>query len=127
MPGAQIDETMVMAPETERYRVPAEPLRLSGPVTRPAPGTLPLRGDLAHIALATRYLVQNYVKPLIQEVGPEGAVLRLHPTAGAEPVTHLPGASHVELLDQVGSWAWVCRGPDGPTGFVPLAELASAR
>ncbi len=45
------------------YEVPDGPLNLAGPVARPAPGTLPLRGDLAHIALAGRHLAAHYVIP----------------------------------------------------------------
>jgi hypothetical protein len=50
----------------------------------------------------------------------------LHPQDGAEQVALLSGGSAVELLDEVGAWAWVCRGPDGPAGFVRLAALAPA-
>jgi hypothetical protein len=34
------------------YPLPQGQLSLAGPVDRPAVGTLPIRGDLAHIALA---------------------------------------------------------------------------
>ena len=37
----------------KQYTVPEGPLGLLGPVEKPAPGTLPLRGDLAHIGGAT--------------------------------------------------------------------------
>ena len=128
MIGAQVDDavTMSQAEAPALYAVPAEPLRLSGPVARPAPGTLPLRGDLAHVALATRYLVQNYVNPARREIGPQSIPLRLHPSDSADAVTQLSAASSVEKLDEVGDWAWVCRGPEGPTGYVRLAELAPA-
>ena len=106
------------------YVVPAGPLRLSGPVDRPAQGTLPLRGDLAHIALAQRYLVQNYVCPKPRMVGATDTPMLLHPHDGAEEIAALPAGSAVEMLDEVGAWAWVCRGPDGPAGFVRLAALA---
>ena len=128
MIGVQADD-IVMVAEAEApalYTVPAEPLRLSGPVARPAPGTLPLRGDLAHIALAQRYLVQNYVNPARREVGPRSVSLRLHPSEKAEAVAQLPAASSVEKLDEVGEWVWVCCGPNGPTGYLHLAELAPA-
>lgn len=112
------------AGEQAAYAVPSGPLRLTGPVARPAPGTLPLRGDLAHIALADRYLVQNYVCPVPRVVGPEEAAMRLQPNDDAGVVTRLPAGSSVELLDEVGGWAWVCKGPEGPAGFVHLAALA---
>ena len=50
----------------------------------------------------------------------------LHPHDDAEPVGLLSAGSTVELLDQVGTWAWVCQGPEGPAGFVQLAALAPA-
>lgn len=108
------------------YAIPREPLRLSGPVERPAPGALPLRGDLAHIALAHRYLVQNYVCPMPRTIAAADAPMLLHPHDDAEQVVLLSAGSTVELLDQVGAWAWVCRGPDGPAGFVQLAALTPA-
>ena len=51
------------------YKVPDGPLRLAGPVVRPKQGTLPLRGDLAHIALAGRYLAAHYVIPKLRNIG----------------------------------------------------------
>lgn len=106
------------------YAPPPGPLRLSGPVERPGPGALPLRGDLAHIALAPRYLVQNYVCPFPRTIGAADTVLRLHPQEDAEDVALLEAGSAIELLDEVGDWAWICRGPDGPAGFVPRSSLA---
>lgn len=128
MIAGQVDDG-VMVSQAEApalYAVPAEPLRLSGPVARPAPGTLPLRGDLAHVALATRYLVQNYVNPARREIGPQSVPLRLQPSDNADTVVQLNAASSVEKLDEVGEWAWVCQGPEGPTGYLRLAELAPA-
>ena len=43
------------------YTVPSGNIGLKGPVAKPAPGTLPLRGDLAHIALAGTHLAAHYV------------------------------------------------------------------
>lgn len=108
------------------YGVPTGPLRLSGPVDRPPPGALPLRGDLAHIALAQRYLVQNYVCPTPRTVGAADTAMLLNAHDGAEQVVRLSAGSPIELLDEVGAWAWVCRGPEGPAGFVRLSALAPA-
>lgn len=85
-----------------------------------------MRGDLAHIALAQRYLVQNYVCPTPRSIGAADAPMLLQPHEDAEQVALLFAGSTVELLDEVGDWAWVCRGPDGPAGFVQLAALAPA-
>lgn len=108
------------------YQVPDGPLRLAGAVARPAPGTLPLRGDLAHIALAGKHLAAHYVIPQTRLV--TSAELPMHLTARAESdvVTRLPSGTAVEVLDVAGDWAWGCLGPDGPSGYLPLAGLAPA-
>lgn len=123
---ADVAATVVEAEAPARYAVPAEPLHLLGPVVRPAPGTLPLRGDLAHVALAQHYLVQNYVEPAQRVVGSQVATLRLQPSDGATVVTQLLPTSAVEALDQAGDWAWVCCGAEGPTGYLRVTELAPA-
>jgi hypothetical protein len=61
--------------ESATYPIPQGQLSLSGPVARPAVGTLPIRGDLAHIALASRYLCAHYVVPHLRVVGAAGADL----------------------------------------------------
>ena len=42
--------------------------------------------------------------------------------AGAE----LPAGQAVELLDCAGDWAWVACGPEGPSGYLRLGQLAPA-
>lgn len=111
--------------ETRRYLLPEGQLSLAGPVARPAPGTLPIRGDLAHIALARRYLVAHYVMPEERIVGAEGADLLSQPRDGAEPVAHLAPGTMLEVLDYAGDWCWGCRGPEGPTGYLRTALLAA--
>lgn len=108
------------------YEVPQGPLRLAGPVARPAPGTLPLRGDLAHIALAGRYLAAHYVIPQMREVSAAGAPMHLAARTDSETVTELDAGTPVEVLDIAGEWAWACLGPDGPSGYVRLAALAES-
>jgi len=107
----------------EEYLVPEGPLALAGPVTRPRPGTLPLRGDLAHIALANKYLVAHYVVPQPRRVGAAAVALRLTASQDAESVAELPAGSAIEALDFAGVWCWACLGPDGPSGYVPIAAL----
>ncbi|TCD06897.1 hypothetical protein EYB45_00145 [Erythrobacteraceae bacterium CFH 75059] len=104
--------------------MPAEPLRLTGAVDRPVPGTLPLRGDLAHIALARTHLVQNYVAPLPGAVGARPTSLRLQPAEDSPVVAELAPAQPLEILDRAGAWIWVCLGPQGPSGYVPASALA---
>lgn len=106
------------------YTVPDGVLGLVGPVQKPAPGTLPLRGDLAHIALAGRYLAAHYVIPQTRMVGADGAALQQAPRDDAEIHTRLAAGTPVELLDIAGDWAWICAGPQGPSGYCPLAALA---
>lgn len=106
------------------YAVPAGVLGLKGPVEKPAPGTLPLRGDLAHIALAGTHLAAHYVIPHVRAAGSAGVGLRLAPRADAEVVARLPAGSRFELLDVAGEWAWGCPGPQGPSGWCRTSELA---
>lgn len=106
------------------YQVPNGPLRLAGPVVRPQPGTLPLRGDLAHISLAGRHLAAHYVIPHPYLVASDGTALQLTPDSDSEIVQMLAGDSAFEVLDFSGDWAWGCLGPDGPSGYVKSAQLA---
>ncbi|QKG70152.1 hypothetical protein [Erythrobacter mangrovi] len=106
------------------YSLPEGIVGLKGPVERPAPGTLPLRGDLAHIALAGRYLAAHYVIPRLRSIGGAGAVLKLGMRDDADNGASLAADEAVELLDIAGDWAWVTRGPEGPSGYVRLGALA---
>ncbi len=112
--------------DATEYTVPHGVLGLAGPVEKPAPGTLPLRGDLAHIALAGRYLAAHYVIPQIRAVGAAGARLRLVPRADSEAFVTLAPGSRFELLDVAGEWVWGCPGPQGPAGWCRGYELAPA-
>ena len=106
------------------YQVPEGPLCLAGPIARPAPGALPLRGDLAHIALAGTHLAAHYVIPEQRKVNGGGAQLRLTPQVDAESLTTLDAGALVEVLDIAGDWAWACLGPQGPAGYVECTWLA---
>jgi hypothetical protein len=107
------------------YTVPDGVLGLKGPVAKPAPGTLPLRGDLAHMALAASHLAAHYVIPHPRMIGADGAALHLAPRSDAEVHHQLPAGTAVELLDIAGDWAWVCLGPEGPSGYCLTALLAA--
>lgn len=106
------------------YDLPKGLLALDGPIARPAPGTLPIRGDLAHIALARRYLVAHYVVPQVYRIGPADAELKLTANPQSTTVAMLPAGSALEILDHAGAWSWGCVGPEGPTGYVLTAQLA---
>ncbi len=112
--------------ERVSYAVPQGVLGLNGPVAKPAPGTLPLRGDLAHIALAGTHLAAHYVIPQDRLVGDSGAGLRLVPREDSEVATRLAAGTRFELLDVAGEWAWGCPGPQGPSGWCRVTELAPA-
>ena len=115
-----------IAPDTTEYAVPEGVLGLKGPVDKPAPGTLPLRGDLAHMALAGTHLAAHYVIPHVHTVAEAGAGLRITPREDAEVFTTLAPGSRFELLDVAGEWAWGCPGPQGPAGWCRTSELAPA-
>ena len=109
------------------YTVPQGPLRLAGPVVRPAPGTLPLRGDLAHMALAGKHLAAHYVIPYGYTVAGNDAHLHLTPDKDSDIIQVLADGSDFELLDFAGDWAWGCLGPEGPSGYVLSSLLAPAQ
>ncbi|WP_298464588.1 hypothetical protein [uncultured Erythrobacter sp.] len=106
------------------YAMPEGILGLKGPVEKPAPGTLPLRGDLAHMALADTHLAAHYVIPEVREIGSNGAALHLMPRDDSDVTHQLAANSRFEVLDIAGDWAWGCLGPDGPSGYLLLTELA---
>lgn len=108
------------------YQVPEGPLCLSGPIARPAPGTLPLRGDLAHIALAGTHLAAHYVIPEYRIIGEEGAEMHLMPRDDSEVSHRLAAGTHFEVLDVAGAWVWGCLGPEGPSGYVLANQLRDA-
>lgn len=100
------------------YQLPKGPLRLAGPVVQPKPGELPLRGDLAHVALAGTHLAAHYVIPQMRTVAESGADMLLQPREGSDVSQHLMDGTRVEVLDIAGDWAWVCLGPQGPAGYI---------
>lgn len=106
------------------YPMPQGTVGLKGAVERIAPGTVPLRGDLAHIALAGHFLAAHYVVPMCRSIGTEAVTLKLQPRDDAEDGASFAAGASVELLDQAGDWAWVCSGPEGPSGYLRGAELA---
>lgn len=108
------------------YGVPDGILGLNGPVEKPAPGTLPLRGDLAHIALAGQHLAAHYVIPTSAIVGTGGVSILIAPQSEAELVTNAAPGTRLEVLDTEGDWVWVCVGPAGPSGYCPTCALAPA-
>lgn len=99
------------------------PFALSGPVEKPDPHRTPMRGDIAHIALAGRYFVPHYVVPMQRMVGDTGANLRAAASNESEIIYDLSPGQRFDMLDYTREWAWGCVSEDGPVGFVRLSEL----
>lgn len=99
------------------------PFALAGPVARPDPRRLPLRGDLAHIGLAGKHFVPHYAVPQPRSVMPGGAALLAGTEEGAEELCTLMEGDSFEVLDIAGSWAWGCLSLEGPVGYVHLDRL----
>ena len=110
--------------EQASYPLPEGNIGLTGPVEKPEAGTLPLRGDLAHIALAGRFLAAHYVVPLCRRIGANDVSLKLGMREDAEDGATIDAGSMVEVLDTAGSWAWVACGPKGPSGYLKTDSLA---
>ena len=108
------------------YPLPDGIVGLTGTVEKVEPGTLPLRGDLAHIALATRFLAAHYVVPLCRTVADRPVTLKIAMRDDAADGATLAAGESVELLDCAGDWAWITVGPEGPSGYVHLSALTPA-
>jgi len=107
-----------------QYSVPDGDLGLKGPVEKPAPGTLPLRGDLAHIALAGTHLAAHYVIPQKRVIGPAGADVMETTRDDSPVIARFDPGTIIEVLDVSGSWIWGCLGPEGPSGYMKAGCLA---
>jgi hypothetical protein len=95
------------------------------------PARTPVRGDLAHIALAGRYFVPHYAVPLLRRIGAGGAALRGAARADADTLAELPAGSAFEVLDIAGQTAWGqvvgdAGGDGGLVGYVALDMLEEA-
>ncbi len=102
---------------------PQGPYVLGGAVSRPDPRRVPLRGDLAHIALAGMYFVPHYAVPQPRSVMPGGAALLAEPNESAEELCVLLEGDSFEVLDVTGQWAWGCLSAEGPVGYVRTERL----
>lgn len=102
---------------------PQGPYVLARAVARPNPRIVPLRGDLAHIALAGKYFVPHYAVPQPRTVMPGGAPLLANPSEGAEELCVLLEGDSFGVLDVAGKWAWGCLSVEGPVGYVRADRL----
>jgi len=110
--------------QKKTYEVPSGGLGLKGPVEKPAPGTLPLRGDLAHIALAGVHLAAHYVIPFERVIGADGVDVMENTRDDSPIVTRFEPGTRIEVLDIAGDWVWGCLGPEGPSGYMKARALA---
>lgn len=102
---------------------------LAGPMKITDPLRTPVRGDLAHIALAGRYFVPHYAVPIPRRVSASGAALRGEARSG-ETLAELPAGSRFDVLDIAGQLAWgqvVNPAGEGElVGYLRLDELEAA-
>lgn len=104
---------------------PQGPYVLAGPIARPDPRQEPIRGDLAHVALAGKHFVPHYAVPQPRIVMPGGAPLLTDPKDDAEELCVLMEGDSFEALDIVGKWVWGCLSLEGPVGYVRADQLES--
>lgn len=98
---------------------------LSGPSVKRDAAHWPVRGDLAHIALAGKVFVPHYAVPQPRSIGPAGAQLLAENRADAEVRTALAAGAAFNVLDVTGGWAWGQIGDDGLVGYLPVEALAA--
>lgn len=107
-----------------RAPAPRGELPLTGPSAQAPAGTLPVRGDLAHIRLAGVHFVPHYAVPMPHRViRAEGASLRAASRAEADCLCTLATGSEFAVLDIAGNWAWGQAGEDGLVGYVATSDL----
>ena len=103
--------------------IPAGQLSLSGPAEVLDAARWPVRGDLAHIALAGRCFVPHYAVPMPHRVVGAGASLRRAARDDAEELILLPAGAVFDVLDMAGGWCWGQAGDGGFVGYVRKADL----
>ena len=114
--------------------IPTGQLGLAGPAEKLDAAHWPVRGDLAHIALAGRCFVPHYAVPMPHRlIAP--ATLKALPRDEAEALESLPAEARFDVLDMAGGWAWGIvaseglsggiSGLGGFVGYIPLATLAA--
>ncbi len=103
---------------------------MTGPVKWPDHTRAPIRGDLAHIALAGRYLVPHYAVPQ-----PRPVLRTTMLCVGADkPEDHrgrIAEGTTFDVLDIAGEWAWGIEHSDsedglgGKVGWIKFADLGA--
>jgi hypothetical protein len=102
---------------------------MPGPMKITDPARTPVRGDLAHIALAGRYFVPHYAVPLARRIVAGGGALRSAARPDADTLAELTAGTGFEVLDIAGLTAWgqvVDAAGAGLVGYVALDQLENA-
>ena len=106
------------------------PFALDRAMAKPDAASVPVRGDLAHIALAGVHFVPHYAVPQTYAVGPSGADVTATTRADADVRGHLDAGATFAVLDVEGDHAWGCAGDSmgsfAPIGWVALDRLSLA-
>ncbi|MEN9683694.1 MAG: hypothetical protein RLZZ427_1445 [Pseudomonadota bacterium] len=106
--------------------IPTGQLSLAGPSVKLDAAHWPVRGDLAHIALAGKVFVPHYAVPMPRTVAAAGCNLLAANKADAAVHQALPGGTVFNVLDVTGGWAWGQVGTDGFVGYLPVDALDAA-
>ena len=59
-----------------------------------------------------------------RHVGDAPVEMHLAGRDDSDLVTEIAAGTAIEVLDIAGEWAWVCLTPEGPSGYVRIAQLA---
>ncbi|WP_234028744.1 SH3 domain-containing protein [Pseudoblastomonas halimionae] len=103
---------------------------MKGPVKWPDHTRAPIRGDLAHIALAGRYLVPHYAVPQPRPVV-KATTLCVGADKPEDNRGQLAEGTIFDCLDIAGEWAWGIQHSDaedglgGLVGWVRLEDLGA--
>ena len=113
-------------PDLPLAAIPVDQLTLSGPSEKLDPARCPVRGDLAHIALAGRVFVPHYAVPMPHSLKAD-AVLRKLGCDDSEAIVGLAAGAVFDVLDMSGGWAWGQVDDGGLVGYLPLDLLVERR
>ena len=102
---------------------PGRSFSLSGPGERVPVPAMPVRGDLAHIAMAGRVFVPHYAVP-DAHVATCDTPIRAKSDPSSDILGNLAKGSVFEVLDVAGGFAWGAVESDGPVGYVAIADLS---
>lgn len=95
---------------------------LTGPSPALVPGHVPVRGDLAHIAMAGKWFVPHYAVPMPHVVRTDGAPL-LKSANGTEVLENLAAGACFDVLEVSGGWCWGQASEGGFVGYVAVDKL----